>query len=338
METLEAVEKKITPQKKFLWYPKTQNDESLSEIFGVLPLNKNEVVRYKLIESDKIDPTRTEVVDRVETLKFLKKTPGYTMVGKKEIFDPILGKTVTIMNKSVRGEIKGPGGAVIRTSKPESVKFLSDKPVVTVRWTEPEKYAFMERADENIDNPLRDPNAPAKYYRIDPRKKIEKEEEKGAFEYRAIKWVMEAAKYDQLVLCAVHMNKVDPKLKLKTDYKNNEMSDGFSILKKQLFDLAKIDPKNILKGSEDKGAMFEMQMRDAEKLGLIMFVDGKDIRMSGKEQTWFHNDETLSSICLVPPGKNKYEALFEFFTGKDEKGAAHYQKMVEALKKVLTPR
>jgi hypothetical protein len=334
MET-DVLEKKTTKRDLF-WWPKTENGEKLSDPFGVIPLIKGQVVKYKLVDSDKDDPTRTEVVEKRETNKHLKQTPGHSIVGKKEIFDSISGQTITILNKGVRKKIKTPMGEIV-TERPESIKFTSDKPIITVKWNEPEKYAFMERINENVDNPHRIPGSKAIFYRMDPQKKADKEAEKTAFEFTACKWVMEEAKFDTLVACAKYLNGVRPELKLKTEYKTDEMSVGFTILKKQLYDIAKADPKNVLKGSTKTEAVFEMQVRDAETFSLIMYGDGKVIKMKDKEGLCFHNDVSLTTICTVAPGKNKYEAILEFFA-KDAEGKKHYTKMVESLQKVLTPR
>jgi hypothetical protein len=318
-----------------VWFPLTEDGSRLSHQLGVRALKKNETVKYKLIESDKDDPSRTEVNEHLQdTGRRMKKTPGYTMVGKKEIFDSIAGRTVTITNKVLRKNIKTPLGDV-QSTRPESIKFLSDKPVVEVKWYEPEKYAFLERANENIDNPFRDPSVSAKYYRVDPRKKIEKEAEKDAFEFRAMKWVQEEATFEQLISCAIDVNKHrQVGQQIKTDYKNSEAQLGFSTLKRVLFDLAKSDPKSVIKGSTNKAAIMEIQMRDAETWQLIMFYDGKEEK---RKNTWFHNDTNLTEICQIDIGKNKYEGLLSFLA-TDEKGKLHYTKIIESLATLLSPR
>jgi hypothetical protein len=315
-----------------LWFPLTEDGSALSSQYGVLPLLKGQEVKYKLIEADKKDPQRTEVVDGVETGRYMMKTPGYTMTGKKIIFDAIQGRTVTITNKVLSKSIKTPLGD-IPSKRPESVKFLSDKPVITVRSNQPELYAFLERANENIDNPFRDPTVPAMYYRVDPHKKVAKANENDAFEFKALKWVQETATYEKLKACAEYIKKVRPDVKIKTDYTNAEASNGFGLLKRELYELAKTDPKNVLKGADKKEEIFEMQIRDAERLQIILFSD----KMRDKPNTWFHNDETLTSICQLSPGASKYDGLMAYLL-KDESGQKHYEKIVSSLEKMLTPR
>jgi hypothetical protein len=328
---LEVKDPKVSISSNYV-HPLTEDGVQLSKEMLPPRIPKGKVIRYRLIESEKIDPSRVEIPSG----KPMKKTPGYMMVGKKNVYDPITGQTVTIINKSIKKTTRTSIGEITNT-RPESVKFLSDKPVVEVHWNQPELYAFLELASENKDNPWRDPRVPAMYERVDPMKKIAQEEEKDAFEFRALEWVRKSASYNELIACAQYYNKIHPDAKIKTDYKEDEATIGYGLLKKALYEFAKKDPTTIIKGSTDKAAVIELQMRDADRFKLILFIDGKKSRMPGHEFTWFHNDKELTSITQLTLEKNKFEGLVEFFQ-KDPNGKKHYHKIIEGLEKVLTPR
>lgn len=321
-------------QTSALLFPLTEDGSTLAKEMAVTPLMKGQVARYKLIESDEDDPNRTDMEGKFH----LKKTPGYTMVGKKDIYDPINGRTVTILNKSITKRFKTPMGEMT-SSRPESIKFMSDSPIVEVQWDEPEKYAFLERANENRDNPFRRVRGiKPKYYRIDSKKRLANDIEKADFEAAAIHWVWYEANYVDLKACADYANKVNPELKIKTDYTNSQAEEGLGTLKRILFDLAKKDPQTVIKGSTKIESKMKMQLQEAERLQIILFSDAKKVKADSKlANSWIHNDTDLTTICTVDPGKNKHEALLEFIS-KDPKGKDHYTKIVETLTKFVSPR
>jgi hypothetical protein len=287
---------------------------------------KDEVAVYKLIESDKDDLTISD-----EKGKPRKRRPGYTICGKKEIYDPIQARSVTIMNKVKTKKTKSVLGDIITTT-PDPLRFLSDKPAIHVTHDSPETYAFIERLDENRDNPYRNKSV-APIFCVDHRKKISKELEKDMFMLEAMNWVATEATYDQLKVCAEGAMKLRPDVKVKTDWKDKDASVGYEMLKRELLALAKDDPTTIIKTSAKSASIVKLQIQDAESFRVIMYADGKEIKSVEKLNQWFHNDENLTTICTVPVGKNKYDALLDFF--KTPEGAKHCEKMNVTLSKIL---
>lgn len=312
-------------------FPLTQKGEKLADVMGVTPLKADQIARYKLIESDEDDRTRTDFEGR----QFLKKTPGWTMIGLKRIFDPVNKRSVFIQTKTVEKTIKSPLGDFTK-SEPGRIYFTSQKPMIEVDQYQPELYAFLERANENRDNPFRNPKVKARYYRVDPRKKLEMGMEKDDFEVRAMNWVWTAASYEELLACANYANKVNPSLHIKTDYTLAESTHGFGMLKRALLDLAKKDPHTVIKGSTNVEAQIRMQIVEAEKMQIILFNDGKKTRSNAN--TWCYNDGPLSTICTIEAGKDKYEELMKFFLDETKGGGKHYTKIVGSLKDFLAPK
>ncbi len=300
-------------------------NERLSIQMRVPKLSKGQEVLYKLIASDEDDLNRVDEKGRP-----LKHTQGYRMSGVKRIFDPFAGRTVTIENGPGREvSVETPLGK-FKTKRPEPVIFNSDKPVVRVPWDKPELYAFMERADENRDNPLRNPRVKARFYRVDSRKKIMNDLEKNDFLLDAMNWVSKEASFKELIIAAEKVNKLRPDKFIRTEYSNEEASTAYELLKRELFALAQQDPQTIIKASTKVGVQIKMQIKDAMAFQLIMFTDGKN----GDQRQWFHNDESLTTICPVELNRDKFEALIEFFASSKE-GDKHYKKMVANLERVL---
>lgn len=298
-------------------------NEVLSEKLHVKPLMKDQSVVYRLIDADKDDPS---IVDLKGNSR--KRTPGYMLSGRKKILDPITGKTVTIENVTTEKTIDTVLGPITK-KRPEPIRFTSDKPAITVRHDKPETYAFMERMDENADNPFRNTRVKPVFYRVDPRRKVLKDNEVREFRLEAMSWVYKEATYTELRGCAEKVCKWRSDVKIKYDYKETEASLGFEMLKRELGALAESDPQIIIKGSTKTEAIMKMQIKDCSRFQIIIFEE--------KNRVWFHNDKNLTKICDVEPLKNTEEALINFFA-KDKDGGKHYTKMVDTLTIFLTPR
>jgi hypothetical protein len=324
MADLTTIEKPIT-----LISPLVKDGGSLSRELYVTPLKKGEVAVYRLIDADKDDPTMKD-----DKGKPRKRTPGYLHCGEKNIYDPIQQKTVTILNKVKKRKVKTALGE-ITTETPEAVVFRSHSPAVRVTHEEPELYAFLERSPENQSNPHAGPGK-KKFYRVDTQKKITKELAIDLFMLDAMNWVKDA-KLDDLKICAQKVMSIRGDVKIKLDWKDSESSIAIDTLKRDLMAIAKTDPIVIMKGSNDDKAKMRLQIQDAERYNVIMFADGDKIKSEKKQRQWFYNDEALTTICTVDVGRNKYDGLVEFFE-KDKDGSKHYEKVIETLKKILSPR
>lgn len=296
----------------------------LSKQMHVEPLGRNQVAVYKLIEADKDDPAITDIKGKPR-----KRTPGYTLCGRKKIFDHVAGKSVEIENVSTNQTIKTPFGEITKT-RPEPIRFTSQRPAITVKWDEPEKYAFMERVYENQDNPFRTGSkVKPVFYRVDPRKRVMEDNEVREFKLDALNWVYKEASYTDLRACAMKVKQMRPDINIKHDYTDADASYGFEMLKRELGAVAEKDPLTIVKGSTKTEMVMRLQVKDCKRFCIVLFEN--------ESRTWFHNDEKLTKICTVEATKNPEEELLKFFA-TDKDGGKQYTKMVEMLKSFLTPR
>lgn len=322
---MEATFKKISPI--------TEDGVPVSDELKVFPLQKNEVAVYKLLAAEQDDFLITDLNNKAR-----KRRPGFSFAGKQDIYDPIRGETVTILNKSKgKRKVQTTFGEISTTGSPESVKFTSDTPVIVVKHDQPETYAFMERMNENKSNKYARKGVVPVFERVDHRKRAAEQLEKSEFKLDAMNWVMKEAKYPELVACAEKVQTYRPDVRIKTDYKNSEASTGFELLKRELFALAEDDPHTIIKSSNKVDSIMKMQIRDAERFQVILFSEAKKNKVSENDRVWFHNEEQLKRICTVELGKNPHEALFEHFE-KTKDGHADYTKMVTRLSRILTPQ
>lgn len=300
-------------------------NQVLSKELHVKPLMKDQVAVYRLIDADKDD---LSIADIKGTPR--KRSPGYLIAGRKKIFDPIKGETVTIENTTTEKTIDTVLGPITK-KRPEPIRFTSQKPAITVRHDQPETYAFMERLDENQDNPYRNTRGKVKplFYRVDPRKKVMKENEVREFRLEALNWVYKEASYTELKACAEKAMQIRGDVKIRVDYKEAEASHGFEMLKRELGALAETDPHTVIKGSTKTEAIMKMQIKDCTRFQIIIFDE--------KNRTWFHNNKDLTKICDVPPLQNIEESLIKFFAAEKD-GGKHYAKMLDTLTIFLTPR
>lgn len=303
--------------------PMATVNEVLSPALRVKPLEKGQIAIYRLIEADKDDPAVEDIKGNPR-----KRTPGYTIAGRKKVFDPIAAKTVEIENKTTVVRTRTPLGD-IEKSRPEPVRFTSQRPAIQVRHEDPELYAFLERINENADNPFRTGKVAPIFYRVDPRKKVMKENELRELKLSALNWVYKEASYTDLKVCAEYVKKVRNGVSIRTDYTDAEASMGYELLKRELSALADTDPDLIIKGCSNVLLKIQIQVKDCKRFSIILFNDS--------DRTWFFNDVELTSICTVEPMKNPEEALINFIA-KDKNGGKHYTKMCDLLDAFLTPR
>lgn len=312
----------------------TTNNERMSPLFRVPPLNKGETAVYKLISAEQNDLSRTTLDG-----KPIKKTASYSMTGIKKIFDPYAKRHITITSGRVQQrKTKTPFGEIV-SSRPQPVIFSVQKPAIVVGHDEPELYSFLERADENASNPFRNRRVKARFYRVNSRKKIQDQLELADKKTAAQHWVLREAQYKDLLRCAEQVKVLRPDVNIRTDYENAEASSAYELLKRELWALADRDPETVIKASTKHDAQIKLAIQDAERFQIIMFADGRNVKAAGNVQhrQWFYNDEGLTGIHVLEPGKDKYEGLMEFFLS-DKEGQKHFKKITELLKAVLTPR
>lgn len=296
-------------------------NEVLSSPMWVPPLRDDQVAVYKLIEADKKDPTHVD--DRSGAPQNQK--PGYQLVGRKRIYDRFAKRTVIIWNRITEKKTSSSLGE-ITTKRAAPVRFLSDK-LVYVQPSEPETYAFLERCDENKDNPFRNSKVKAKYYRVDHKKKMKNEMENNYFQFEAQEWVMRKASFKDLCAAGVKINEYLNENKIRTEFNNEDAAFGNDLIKRELYALAAKDPELVIRASTDKASKLKLQIHDAEKFMVVFFDD--------RTKSWYLNENPVPPVIYtVQVGENKYDSLMKHF--ETEKGKADYKKMSENLKTLLS--
>lgn len=280
---------------------------------------------YKLIDSDKDDITTVDINGNRR-----KRTPGFQIAGRKKIFDPFAKRTVEISNVVKKKTIKTPQGVIIKED-PEPIRFTSERSAITLKFEDNDTYEFLERIYENQDNPFRPANAKVRpvFYRVDAKKKVMKENELRELRVDAMNWVYKEATLTDLKACAQALNKVYKSRNIHWDYKDDEASTGYEMLKRELSAIAEKSPEIVIKACTDLKLKMRLQIKDSRRFSIIMIDDS--------QRQWFHNDKDMTPICTVEATRNAEDALLEFFT-KNKDGGKHYTKMVDTLEAFLTPR
>lgn len=287
----------------------------LHKSLHVKPLGEGEIAKYRLKKTDQTDVTRTEESSGQK----LKHQQVYSFVGRKRIYDPFNKKRVMIENVSSFKHIKLPDGQ----TKEEAIvaRLLFDRTgeiVLTER--DNEKYAFMERMDENESNEFRDPKVTAKFYRVDPKKQAMKELENDYVKVDALVWVRDAKETELRTI----YNALDKETRKDIN------ADDLEQLKKGIFKLAEKSPILVLKASTNKVAKVKVQCMDAERYRVITFDEGD----AGAGRRWVSIAGKPETICVVEPGVHKIDGLVSFFL-KDQEGKDWYTKIIGSLKAVF---
>lgn len=286
----------------------------LSKELYVKPLKENEVVVYKLCATDEIDYSRMEIdPNGNDTGRFRKKSPGWITSDRYTVYDPKLGRRVIIGNVvSLKQEIM-PDRSTKDIPVLGRVKFEMGK-AVTLTSKDQNTYEFLERLDQNRDNPFRDKNKPAKFYRVDERRVAEDKNHKNLVLADALMWIGSA---DQTEIKTINAG-LPPGMKLN-------MNDPYEVIKSQLFDLTKDNPIMVMKASNNTKVKIKIQVMDASKFEVIFFEDEK--------REWIFNRGERAKIMSVDIGKNKVDALVEFFQSSE--GVKFYRGMVSEMKTFL---
>ena len=272
------------------------------------PLADKEVVVYKLIESDHDDRSRIDIASG----KHMKNVPTYSLAPKKNVYDPIAKKSVIISNVVSEAEDIVPGTNIVKKVPRVGRVVFTRGGTVTLTSAEQATYEFMERCDENIDNPFRNTKKPAVFYRVNPEKKILAKEEEQQLIAAAINWISTA---DQSQLKAVLQKMPDEKRKATT------LDSPISQIKSTVWEYAVYDnPRAVLLASTDSKSIVKIQVMEAAARQIIMFTDGD----GSNPRQWFFNETGTPTIIEVPIAKNKYDVLVDYLTSKD--GAKTYKK------------
>jgi hypothetical protein len=288
-------------------------NEVLSEIYHVKPLPEGEVAVYKLIKADQDDPSRTDT----STGKKSKCSPTYYLAGKRTIIDKQNKNTsVVIGNVTEIEQRKMPDGKTIAIPVVSDCEF--SKGILTVTSDEQATYQFLERINENKDNPFRKSTHKALFYRVNNRKAALKDLESHSLITDALLWIRGADVKELQSICA---NIEGYSINLDLPYE---------VIKKQLSDIALKDPASIVRASDHKMAKIKLQALDSIRYQLIMFDEGD----ASSPRKWFWADGSQDDICVVEIGEDKLDALVTYFT--TDEGRKRYKKLVEQLKRILS--
>jgi hypothetical protein len=283
-----------------------QPNKVLSKIMRVTPLKG--VAIYRLIKSDEISPTATDINGNK---KF--SNPSWKSADKFQIRDIETGQMVLIGNVVSVKAVKEPNGALRYDPVTAALKFTDG----TLRITDKEQatYEAAERHNANRDNPFRDDSKPAIYYRIDARKYAASQNNKNAILAESLMWV---TNLDHIKIKALNQDLPDgKKLNLDSEYE---------VIKDQLFKLTQEDPIMVMKASDNRATIAKIVVMECERFQIILWDNEKRV--------WFFNDEKQLTIMEVEIGKNRIDALAEF--GKtDDEGRKFFIKMQQRLSKFL---
>lgn len=290
----------------------------VSERLRVQPLNEDEIAIYKLIKSDEDDLTRTEE----SSGKKLKHQQVYSFVGRKRIYEPFLKKRIMIENITSFKHNKLPSGEIQEVPVVGRVVFPRTGEVI-LSSRDYERMQFMERMDENRDNPFRNPEVKARFYRVSSKRALMKELEDDYLKVDAMVWVRDSKE--------IELHSIYTTLDAETKSKIN--ADDFEALKRGLFKVAEKSPILLLKASGNKSGKVKVQCLEAEKFRIITFDEGD----TTTARRWVYIEKSAEAICEVAPGTNKYDGLIKFFT-EDAKGKDWYTKIIKSLTEVLSKR
>lgn len=284
-----------------------QPNKVLSKAMQVRPLQKGEFVIYRLIEADKVSPNAVDKNGRP-----VNNNPSWQSAKQTLVRDIETGEKVMIGNVvNVKPE-KNFDGTTRYVDVTAPMKFtdanlrVDDQTFAT--------YQFAERHDANMDNPFRDQSKPAKYYRVDVKKRALSENNKNAILADALSWINTC---DHIEIKAINKS-------LPDGFKLNLDSD-FEIIKSELFKLTMKDPIMVMKASNNRQAIAKIICMEAEYFHIILWEE--------KERKWFFNDEKMEDLATIEIGKNRIDGLVEFL--KTENGKKFYLRLSNRLKKYL---
>lgn len=292
----------------------------VSEQLQVKPLNEDEVAIYKLIKSDQDDITRTEETSG----KKMKHQQVYSFVGRKRIYDPFAKKRIMIENITSFKHEKLPSGEIKEIPIVGRLKFpRTGEIILTSR--DFETMQFMERMNENRDNPFRDASgAKPLFYRVNSKRALVKELEDDYLKVDAMIWIRDS---QEIELRAIYKG-LDAETKREINADAN-----FEQLKRGLFKVAEKYPILVLKASANKSGKLKVQCLEAEKFRVILFDEGDN----STPRRWLFTGKGAEEICPIEPGVNKYDGILKFFS-EDAKGKDWYKKIIDSLTLVLKKR
>lgn len=289
-------------------------NQVLSKEMQVKPLAEGEIAVYRLCASDEVDMSRQDE----ETGKFRTKSPGYTLAKKYTVYDKVKAQKVLIGNVIGVEMIELEGREPYRKDKLGHVRFEMGKNI-TITSMQNDTYQFMERVDANKDNPFRNPNKKAWFYRVNERKAAQDKNYRNMILTDALNWLKTVDPTEMKTINAGLPG--DMKINLDLDWE---------IQTARLFDLTMLDPMLVMKASTNIDAKVKIQAMDAARYQIITFSEG-DAKLP---RAWHFNRGAKPPLIMeVEIGQNKIEALVKFLRSKE--GTGNYKQITAELKVFL---
>lgn len=285
-------------------------NEILSKELQVKPLVRGDVAIYKVIGAGQPMPNM-----QYEDGSPVLSTPRLSMVGESTIIDPFdpTKPNKTITNAARTKPIRTADGLVRQEEILQQVKFDSSG-FLFVKYEDMHLYYFLERCNENSDNPYRRKNTKPLFERVKSNKKAIKDLDAKTEAYEALAMIMEGA-IDELKTIATQL----------PDGMKVNLDNPLDTIKMDLIRAAEKNPRAVIMASGNKDAKRLIQYRDAHKYGVLVWDD--------KLREWYINKPSgLEKICEVPIGVDKFSELLK--VTKDKEMAKYYSLIVQLLGKV----
>lgn len=280
----------------------------------VKPLKSGEKVTYQLIEATKKSPTK-----KTEDDEPLNNSPSWRSAKRTMVKDIETGELVEI--SCVVGTKPfvyddGPNKGKTQMQDVLDVLKFNSSGVLEISDQDPfGMYQYAELHSANESNPFRDPNKPAKYFRLDAQKAAISESNKLLMKGEALAWI---GSCDHIEIKAINTSLPDGfKLNMESDYE---------VIKAKLMELTDKDHIMVMKASNNKAAIAKITVMECEKYKIILWEE--------QSRKWFYNDEKMATIAEIEIGKNRYDGLVEVFKSGDE-GKKLYKRLTTTLEKFL---
>jgi len=285
-------------------------NEILSKELQVKPLVRGDMAIYKVLGAGE-PMSHMHYDDGSPVLS----SPRFSMKGESTISDPFDGNkpNKTITNAARTRPIKMPDGSTHQEEVIERVKF-DNAGFKFVKFDDMQTYFFLERCNENKDNPYRNRSRKAMFERVRANKKAVKDLDSKLLDYEALAMVMEGT-IDELKLMATHL----------PDGMKVSLDNPLDVIKMDLIRVAEKNPRALIEASGNKDAKRLIQFRDAAKYNVLVWDD--------KLREWYLNKPSgLEKLCEVQIGVDRFQELLKFT--KQKETAKYYSLIVMLLGKV----
>ena len=285
-------------------------NEILSKELQVKPLERGDVAIYRIIGAGQPVPYM-QYADGSPVLA----APKVSIAGESVIVDPFDAQkpNKTITNATRTTPVRLPDGTIKQEEIVENVSF-GDGGYKFVKFEQMQTYYYLERCNENRDNPYRDTGRKAIFERVQAAKKAKKDLDEKYVEYEAMSMVMEGG-IDHLKVMATQL---PSGMKVNLDAPIDQ-------IKMDLLRVSEKNPRALIWASGNKDAKKNIQFRDALKFNILVWDEAT-------REMHINKPSGLEKICDVPIGVDKFQELLKVTKEKDK--VKYYQTLVMLLGKV----